>query len=393
MRLLTGRTVTNLASINYYNTNSSASVKERAVSTMRTYGVGPCSAPNFYGTQAEHLTLDTTLAAFLRVPAAIVYAQAFAAISSVIPAFAKRGDIIVADEGCNYAIRMGLNISRSNVRFYAHNDLTDLERVLAEIAVENAHKPLTRRFIVTEGLFEDTGVLTDLSTLVALKTKYKYRLVLDETHSFGVLGATGRGLTEHALVDPCSVDILVGSLAHAVGAGGGFCAGAPEVVDHQRIWSHSYLFSASLPAVLASAAGQGLGIVDSTASTAIPHLRAAAAALRRQLDRSEHLTVISAPESPRVLFLLKRRFATANEDEKVLMTIVQEALAGGVLITRCKHHIPTKEFPHRKMFGTTPAPTIAATVTVGHSLRQADDAGRTIRKAVARVVGVVGFAA
>ena len=109
---------------------------------------------------------EADIASFLGTSSCIVYAQAFSTISSVIPAFSKRGDIIVADKGVNYAIRKGIQISRSMVRWYEHNDMDDLERVLAKITKEQAKKPLTRRFIITEGLFENRGSMSDLAKIV-----------------------------------------------------------------------------------------------------------------------------------------------------------------------------------------------------------------------------------
>lgn len=141
-------------------------LKEKAIQTLRTYGVGPCGPPGFYGTQDVHMKLEADIAAFLGTPACIVYAQAFSTISSVIPAFSKRGDIIVADKAANYAIRKGIEISRSTVRWFEHNDLDDLERVLQRVVKEQAGKPLTRRFILTEGLFENIGDMVDLPRLV-----------------------------------------------------------------------------------------------------------------------------------------------------------------------------------------------------------------------------------
>ena len=141
-------------------------LKEKAIQTLRTYGVGPCGPPGFYGTQDVHMKLEADIATFLGTPACIVYAQAFSTISSVIPAFSKRGDIIVADKAANYAIRKGIEISRSTVRWFEHNDLDDLERVLQRVVKEQAGKPLTRRFILTEGLFENIGDMVDLPRLV-----------------------------------------------------------------------------------------------------------------------------------------------------------------------------------------------------------------------------------
>lgn len=113
---------------------------------------------------------ERDIAQFLGVPACIIYAQAFSTISSVIPAFSKRGDIIVADRAVNFSIQKGLQISRSTIRWYEHNDMEDLERVLEKVKKEMAKKPLTRRFIVTEGLFENTGDMVDLPKIVSLAT-------------------------------------------------------------------------------------------------------------------------------------------------------------------------------------------------------------------------------
>ncbi len=160
--------VSNLASHNFYNFVANETVKEKAIQTLRTYGVGPCGPPGFYGTQDVHMRTEADIAAFLGTEACIVYAQAFSTISSVIPAFSKRGDIIVADKAINQAARKGIQISRSTVRWYEHNDMDDLQRVLRTVVREQARKPLTRRFIITEGLFENTGDEVDLARVVRI---------------------------------------------------------------------------------------------------------------------------------------------------------------------------------------------------------------------------------
>jgi 7-keto-8-aminopelargonate synthetase-like enzyme len=153
-------------------------LKEHAVSVLRTYGVGPCGPPGFYGTLDVHMTTEANISAHLGLPACIVYAQAFSTISSVIPAFSKRGDIIVADESVNYAIRKGLQISRSTVFWYRHNDMAHLEEVLKKVVKDQARKPLTRRFIVSEGLFENVGDISDLPSLVCPFSERCIRLSL-----------------------------------------------------------------------------------------------------------------------------------------------------------------------------------------------------------------------
>lgn len=166
VKLSTGRTVSNYASYNFFNFVANEMLKERAIQVLRNYGVGACGPPNFYGTQDVHMDAERDIAKFLGMPACIVYAQAFSTISSVIPAFSKRGDIIVADKAVNFSIQNGLEISRSTIRWYEHNNMEDLERVLEKVKKEMAKKSLTRRFIVTEGLFENTGDMVDLPKVV-----------------------------------------------------------------------------------------------------------------------------------------------------------------------------------------------------------------------------------
>ena len=324
-KLSTGRTVTNLATYNHYNFINNETIKERAIKTLRTYGVGPCGPPGFYGTQDVHGQLEADIAAHLGTNASIVYAQSFSTISSVIPAFAKRGDIIVADKAVNYAVRKGLQISRSTIRWYEHNDMADLEKVLSTLVKEQTRlrKPLTRRFIVTEGLFENVGDMVDLPAVVALKQKYKFRIILDETWSYGILGRTGRGVTEQQNVDARQVDMIIGSLAGALTAGGGFCAGTEEVVEHQRLSANAYTFSAALPAMLATTASETVRILQEQPDVLVA-LRENIKAMRAQLDpRSDWVVCESAPENPVMLLVLKQSVLDARnlsvEDQEWLM--------------------------------------------------------------------------
>ena len=115
-----------------------------------------------------HLQFEKDIADFLGTESAILYSQAFSTISSVIPAFCKRGDVIVADRGVNFAIQKGLQISRCTVRWYDHNDMESLAYVLESVDKERRKRkgPLTRRFIVTEGIFDHDGAMSDLPKLV-----------------------------------------------------------------------------------------------------------------------------------------------------------------------------------------------------------------------------------
>lgn len=118
------------------------------------------------------MDLERDIASFLGTEGSIIYSQAFATISSVIPAFCKRGDILVVDRGVSFAIHQGLKVSRSTIRWYDHNDMKSLEEVLESVAKEIKKKrlPLTRRFIITEGIFENDGQMSDLPKLVSVSS-------------------------------------------------------------------------------------------------------------------------------------------------------------------------------------------------------------------------------
>lgn len=222
----------------------------------------------------------------------------------------------------------------------------DMERVLGRVVKEQAKKPLTRRFIVTEGLFENVGDMVDLPRIVCLlslnwtakahetwqielKLRYKFRLILDETWSFGVLGRTGRGIIEHQNVDAAEVDMIIGSLAGPLCAGGGFCAGSEEIVEHQRISAAAYTFSAALPAMLATTASEVLFMLETNADM-MTQVRDNIKAMWAQLDpRSDWVTCTSSIENPIMLLILKpeliatKKLSTADQ-EQLLQDAVDE---------------------------------------------------------------------
>lgn len=411
MKLSSGRTVTNLASYNFYNFNSNEQIKEKAIQTLRTYGVGPCGPPQFYGTQDVHVKAEADIAKYLGTARCIVYAQSFSAVSSVIPAFCKRGDIIVADKAVNYSIRKGLQASRSNIKWYDHGDMDHLERVMKTVVREQVKaKRLTRRFIVTEGLFETLGDCTDLPRLVELKERYKFRIILDETWSFGVLGRTGRGLTEAQNVDPQQVDMIIGSLSGPLCAGGGFCAGAKDVVEHQRITSSAYTYSAALPAMLAMTASETVHLLQSNPDI-LSQCRENIKAMKAQLDpRSDWVMCTSAPENPIMLLVLKpdvikARRLTVDDQERIFMECAEEvgcwrvalrvsgrllttpvqSLANGVMVARLKTK-PYAQAIAAKDGGWNAQPALKVCVTSALSRKEIEKAGVIVRHAITKVM-------
>jgi serine palmitoyltransferase len=387
--LATGKIVTNLASFNFAGLAGNEKVKERALETLQKYGLGSCGPPGFYGTIDVHLDLERDIAEFLGTEASILYSQGFSTISSVIPAFCKRGDIIVADRSVNFAIQKGILISRSTVRWFDHNDLKSLEDTLISVEKERKKRkgPLTRRFIITEGIFERDGEMVDLPKLVELKLKYKYRLILDESISFGTMGRTGRGLTELYNVPASQIDMLVGSVANGLCSAGGFCAGSAIVVDHQRINGTSFVFSASMPALLATSGSEAITFLRNNPSVLL-NLQDNIRAIRAVLEKTEGITLLGHRASPIIHFCLRTQQQSLpasqstydyEAEERVLQDIVDDSIANGVLLTRAKH------LRGQEMVESRPTIRIAATAAL--TRKEVEKAAGVVKASVTRILG------
>ncbi|CCE93420.1 serine C-palmitoyltransferase LCB1 TDEL_0G00530 [Torulaspora delbrueckii] len=258
--------VLNLASNNFLQLAGTPEVVEIVKKTIRNYGVGACGPAGFYGNQDVHYNFQYALAEFFGTEDAVLYGQDFCVASSVLPAFTKRGDLIVADDQVSISSQNALQLSRSTVYYFEHNNMESLEALLQELTEMEKKERLpaiSRKFIVTEGLFHNSGDIPPLPVLTHLKNKYKFRLFVDETFSLGVLGASGRGLAEHFNMERASsIDVTIGSMATALGSSGAFVLGDHVMSHHQQIGSNAYCFSASLPAYTTTAATQVLKIMD-----------------------------------------------------------------------------------------------------------------------------------
>lgn len=256
-----------LATFDFHSLSTAPEMRDVAKKHVVAYGVGSCGPRGFYGTVKPHLDLESNLAAFLGVEASIIYSFSFATVSTLIPCFSSRGDYIVVDSGVCLPIQQGCTLSRSNVSYARHNDMFHLEELMATIQrTDSKKKKVSRRFVVTEGVFRNSGDICHLREILELCTKYKFRLILEDSYGFGVLGATGRGTPEHFQVPTSLIDLYVGSMATSLGTVGGFCAGSAPMVDHQRLAATGYVFSASLPPYMTASASKALEMIDSTPS-------------------------------------------------------------------------------------------------------------------------------
>uniref|UniRef100_T1J9G1 Serine palmitoyltransferase 1 n=1 Tax=Strigamia maritima TaxID=126957 RepID=T1J9G1_STRMM len=374
--IVNGRQCINMATHNYLGMVENSQVEESALKSLRKYGVGSCGPRGFYGTVDVHLELEAKIAKFLGTEESVLYSYGFATIASAIPAYSKRGDVIFVDEGVNFAIQKGLSASRSVIRFFKHNSTQDLERLL-KIQEEDDKKnqkkaKVTRRFLIVEGIYMNHGDLCPLPELVVLKNRYKVRLFIDESISLGVLGKTGRGVTEHFGVPVEEIDLVMASLEFAFGSSGGFCTGSTYVVDHQRLSGLGYCFSASLPPMLASAATAAIKIIEEDPSI-IETLSSNAQSIHSKLKELNGLEVTGIPISP----IKHLHLATCNDSRDVesakLEKIVHYAWENGVALTMASYL--EQDEVH------LPRPSIRLTVNALLTEEDITDVVRTLHKA------------
>ncbi|KAF8384137.1 sptl-1 [Pristionchus pacificus] len=350
--VMDGKTCLNLASTNFLGFIGNERIETKAKQTIFKYGVGSCGPRGFYGTVDVHLDLEKDLAEFMECEESALYSYGFATIASAIPAYAKRGDIIFVDKACNFSIQKGVQASRSTIYWFDHNDMTDLERLLEEQDQRDKKNPKkaskVRRFLVVEGLYANTGRICPLPKLLEFKWKYKVRVFIDESFSFGVLGKTGRGVIEHYGIDPIQVDLVMASLENAIASTGGFCAGRSFVVGHQRLSGLGYCFSASLPPLLATAANEALTMIKEDPGR-VHRLQDRSRALHAGLTEALKGSPFRCREGEVLAPFRHVEVADSSlrkeEKERMLDEVVEKAFEEGILIARARYLDENEAFP------------------------------------------------
>lgn len=343
-----GKEYLNAATLNFLGFVGDERIEEAATKAIFKYGVGSCGPRGFYGTIDVHLDLEKRLANFMGCEEAILYSYGFPTVASAIPAYAKRGDVIFCDRGVNFAVQKGLQASRSRLEFFDHNDTDDLERLLEAQAEKDRHNPkkakVTRRFLVVEGVYLNYGDICPLPKLLEFKWKYKVRLFIDESCSFGVLGAHGRGVTEHFGVNIEDVDMICASLENAVASTGGFCCGRSYVIDHQRLSGLGYCFSASSPPLLASAALESLNIMEKEPER-FERLRRNSKLMHEKLNKLPYFKVLGQEISPVFHLIVKDSPTSGVAASNILQNMVNLVRKKGIILTKAAYLVEEEMFP------------------------------------------------
>jgi glycine C-acetyltransferase len=253
-----GKKVLNFCANNYLGLSAHPKVIEAAHATIDSRGYGLSSVRFICGTQDIHKELEQKIAEFLGTDDTILYAAAFDANGGVFEPLFGEADAIVSDELNHASIIDGIRLCKAQRFRYKHNNMEDLEQQL------KAARDARSRIIVTDGSFSMDGTIAQLDKICALADQYDAIVMIDECHSSGFLGKTGRGTHEYRGVMG-RIDIITGTLGKALGgASGGFTSGRREIIEMLRQRSRPYLFSNSLAPSIAGASIAVLNMLSET---------------------------------------------------------------------------------------------------------------------------------
>lgn len=301
--------VINLCANNYLGLADHPDVKQAAEDGLKTFGYGMASVRFICGTQQLHKRLEQAISTFFGTDDTILYSSCFDANGGLFETLLDERDTIISDALNHASLIDGIRLCKAARLRYAHADMAELEARLAESTASRV------RMIVTDGVFSMDGDLAKLDRIADLADRYDAAVVVDDSHATGVLGKGGRGTPDHFGVAE-RIDLITSTLGKALGgATGGLTTGRKELIELLRQRSRPYLFSNSLPPVIAAAALKALTLVEQG-----EHLRASlmeqAQWLRKELT-ALGFTLVPGPH-PIIPVMLGDATVAANMADRLL---------------------------------------------------------------------------
>lgn len=247
--LVNGRQCINFSGYNYLGMSGDPVVSRAAMDAIERLGTSASASRLVAGQRPIHVELENALADHLRTEDALSFVTGYLTGVTTIGHLFKPGDLILHDALIHNCTLIGSKLSGARTVAFPHNDADALERILRDL--RGKHR---RALILTEGIYSMDGDIVDLPRMIDLKRRFKTFLMVDEAHSIGVLGRTGRGIAEHFGADPREVDLLMGTLSKAMGSCGGYIAGSRALIDYLRHTVPGFVYSVGMPPPVAAAA-------------------------------------------------------------------------------------------------------------------------------------------
>lgn len=238
---IAGHWIENFASYDYLSLNQSPQIADRVAQAVRAHGVSATASRLVGGNHAVHAELETALAGFIGTEAALAFVSGHATNQAVLRVLMGAQDLVAVDALAHNSVFEGIRVSGAKHITFPHNDWQALDRRMEEMRED--HK---RVLIVIEGLYSMDGDRPDLEAFIALKRRHDAWLMVDEAHSLGVLGPTGRGICEETGVSAGDIDVIMGTLSKTLCSAGGFIAGSRVLIDLLRFQAPGFVYSVGL---------------------------------------------------------------------------------------------------------------------------------------------------
>src|ERR1044071_7009362 len=242
-----GKKVINLASNNYLGLTTHPKLREAALEATRRYGVGSGAVRTISGTMSIHMQLEERIARFKNVEASVVFQSGFAANSGTVAAILSPEDHIVSDALNHASIIDGCRLSRAKIHVFPHKDVAAADKILADLDAAPG-----RKLLISDGVFSMDGDIGPLPGLVEAAEKHGAIMMVDDAHSSGVLGRSGRGTIDHFGLYG-RVQVQVGTLSKAIGVLGGYVCGSRDLIEFLSHRARPFLFSTPPPPAVAAA--------------------------------------------------------------------------------------------------------------------------------------------
>lgn len=252
--LVNGREMAMYASYSYLGLIGHPRLNKAAKEAIDKYGTGTHGVRSLAGSLSIHTELEQRIADFKGAEAAVTFSSGYVTNLSVISALVGRGDYVISDKLNHASIVDGCLMSGAKFQRFFHNDMEVLEKRLKNISND------ATKLVVADAVFSMDGDIINFPKVVELCQKYDAWLMIDEAHSVGVLGKTGRGIEEHFDM-PGTIDIKMGTLSKTIPSVGGYVAGNKDLIKYLRHTSRAYIFSAALPPAQAAAANEAFKVI------------------------------------------------------------------------------------------------------------------------------------
>lgn len=242
----------------YLGLSRHPAVRAAATEAIRLYGTGVNGSRLVGGERGFHTDFERDLAAFVGTDSALTLVSGYLTNLSLIPHLLSGDDLLVVDEFSHNSIMMGARSAKAMVKTFRHNDLDHLDHLLATARAEHRNC-----LIAVESLYSMDGDWVDLPRLLDIRDRHGAWVMIDEAHSIGVMGATGRGIAEHFGVDPRRIDLIIGTLSKTLAASGGFVCAHGLAIELLRFTLPGFVFSVGpSPAVIAGAHAALKALID-----------------------------------------------------------------------------------------------------------------------------------